>query len=84
VIQHTRLFFRAALLKIRGNIVNELKHTTTATKTKVTKVRTKLKTIGTADVNTSTTVLQWCRLNDKHSILFKPRHARRFSCHFLK
>jgi len=41
---------------------------TTTTKMKVAKMRLEPKTIGTADVNITAMLPQWCRLSDKLSI----------------
>jgi len=41
--------------KSKENWSHELRHASTTTKTKVSKVRTELKTTGTADLNTTTT-----------------------------
>ena len=62
----------------------KLKCVTITTITKVTKVRAKRKTIGTADVNATATLPGQCCLSDKLSILFKSRHARRIRSHFQK
>jgi len=60
-----------------------LKHATTTTKPKVTKVRAEVKTFGTADVNATAMLPGQCRLNDKLSILFELLHTRRICSHFL-
>ena len=53
-------------------------------KTKV-KLRTELKTIGlgTADINSVTTLPGQCPLSDKLSIIFEWRHAMRIRSHYL-
>jgi len=62
---------------------HEMKRASTATITKVAKVRPEPKTVGITDVSTSAMLPQQCHLSDKVSILFEPRHARRFHSHFL-
>jgi len=61
-----------------------LERATITTKTKVTKkVRTRPKTIHTADVNTSTTLPRKCWRHDKLSVLFESRHMQWTCSHFL-
>jgi len=71
------------LKKAKKKWSDELKCVTTTTKTKVAKVRAELSAIDTANVNTTATLPQQCRLSDKLNVLFEPGHARRFRSHFL-
>jgi len=43
-----------------------------------------LKTIGTADINTSTALSNQYRLTDKFRVLFELHHVRQFHSRFLK
>jgi len=60
----------------------ELKCVTITTKTKVAKVRTKLKTIRTVDVNASATLPRQCWWHYTTSVLFKLRHAQQTCSNF--